>query len=144
MLPKEKRGRDGDQAGAETDGCAKRSGVEAGSAQAERRVPLGARKGAARSTAGRELYQRLKQHSSSIEHVENLRLEHFRCRYLVVVPVWITLAERFLVEQYRPLWNVVIDGFGNHDPGGGKAGYEEATVEYYPSRPTMGSQTHGR
>ena len=59
-------------------------------------VPIGARKGGGRTTGGRELYQRLKQHSSSIEQAENLRIDHFRCRYLVVVPVWITLAERFL------------------------------------------------
>lgn len=38
----------------------------------------------------------------------------------VVVPVWISLAERFLIEHYRPIWNTVIDGFGNHDPGMGR------------------------
>jgi hypothetical protein len=99
-------------------------------------VPTGARKGAGRSTGGRELYQRLKQHSSSIEQAENLRLEHFRCRYLVVVPVWITLAERFLVEQYRPLWNVVIDGFGNHDPGAGRLAMKRPRWDIlHPGRP---------
>jgi hypothetical protein len=83
-------------------------------------VPSGARKGARRSCAGRELCSRLKEHSESIEQASNLELKHFTCRYLVVVPVWITLAERFLVEHYQPVWNVAIDGFGNHDPGAGR------------------------
>jgi hypothetical protein len=38
------------------------------------------------------------------------------------VPVWISLAERFLVAHFKPIWNVVIDVFGNHDPGAGRRG----------------------
>lgn len=30
------------------------------------------------------------------------------------------MAERFLIEHYRPLWNVCLDGFGLHDPGKGR------------------------
>ena len=85
-------------------------------------VPTGARKGGHAPSVGRELYRRLNEHSKSIEQAENLELKDLTCRYLVVVPVWITLAERFLVEHYRPVWNVVIDGFGNHDPGAGRLG----------------------
>lgn len=83
-------------------------------------IPSGGRKGGRRTERGRELYLRLTEHSKSIDQVENLRLEDFTCRYLVVVPVWITLAERFLVEHFQPVWNVAIDGFGNHDPGAGR------------------------
>jgi hypothetical protein len=25
-----------------------------------------------------------------------------------------------LIEKNKPLWNVVVDGFGNHDPGSGR------------------------
>jgi hypothetical protein len=25
-----------------------------------------------------------------------------------------------LIEKTKPLWNVVVDGFGNHDPGKGR------------------------
>ena len=82
-------------------------------------VPAGARKAGASST-GRELWKRLKEHAESIEAAENLRLADFTCRHLVVVPVWIPLAERFLVEHYKPVWNVVVDGFGNHPPGKGR------------------------
>jgi hypothetical protein len=76
-------------------------------------VPAGARKGGRRLSAGRELCQRLSQHAESIKQAQNLALNDFTCRYLVVVPVWITLAERFLVEHYQPVWNVPIDGSGN-------------------------------
>ena len=85
-------------------------------------VPTGARKGGHGSSQGRELYQRLRQHAASIQQAVSLDLDHFTCRRLVVVPVWISLAERFLLEYYQPLWNVAIDGFGNHDPGAGRRG----------------------
>jgi len=83
-------------------------------------VLAGRRKGGKETTARRTLYNRLVQHAKSVQQTENLHLEEFRCGYLVVVPVWIELAERFLIEHYRPVWNTVIDGFGNHDPGAGR------------------------
>lgn len=68
--------------------------------------------------------------------MKNLELNHFTCRYLVVVPVWITLAERFLVEHYKPVWNVVIDGFGNHDPGAGRRAMKRPRWDIlHPGRP---------
>ncbi len=59
-------------------------------------VPGGGRKGGSPSDffAGTELYGRLEEHAKSIRQARNLNLEEFRCRFLVVVPVWITLAER--------------------------------------------------
>lgn len=81
-------------------------------------VPAGARKGLAKQTSGKSLYNRIKQHTKSIEAASSLRVQDFTCRYLVVTPLWITMAERFLLEHYKPIWNVVLDGFGNHDPGG--------------------------
>lgn len=82
----------------------------------------GARKGAISRGPSIEakLYHRLVEHGKSVEQAANLRVSDFKCRYLVVVPVWISLAERFLIEHFRPLWNVVIDGFGNHAPGAGR------------------------
>jgi hypothetical protein len=82
-------------------------------------VPSGARKGLPSQTKGSPLYNRLKQHTRSIE-ATNLEIEHFICRYLIVTPLWITMAERFLLEHYKPAWNVILDGFGNHDPGKGR------------------------
>ncbi len=99
-------------------------------------VPSGARKGGRRIQGRRELYQRLTQHSKSIDQAENLALQDFTCRHLVVVPVWITLAERFLVEHFQPVWNVAIDGFGNHDPGAGRRAMKRPLWDIlHPGRP---------
>jgi hypothetical protein len=100
-------------------------------------VPIGARKGGRQfSPQGRELYIRLNQHAKSIEQANNLNIHDFRCRYLVVEPVWITLAERFLIEHYYPIWNIVIDGFGNHDPGAGRRGMKQPQWDIlHPGRP---------
>jgi hypothetical protein len=49
----------------------------------------------------------------------------------LVVPV-----EAELIRRYAPLWNTVIDGFGNHDPGRGR--YDQAKSEWdvlHPGRP---------
>jgi len=83
-------------------------------------VPAGARKGLAKPTSAKSLFHRINQHTKSIEATSTLRVSDFLCRYLVVTPLWITMAERFLLEHYQPIWNVVLDGFGNHDPGKGR------------------------
>ena len=86
-------------------------------------VPTGARKGDSQTERpnARTLFGRLREHARTIEQAENLTLANARCRYLVVVPVWISLAESFLINHFRPLWNTALDGFGNHDPGRGRA-----------------------
>ena len=101
-------------------------------------VPLGARKGdrEGESAIGMELCRRLIEHAKSVQQTRNLRLEEFRCRYLVVVPVWITLAERFLINHFRPVWNTIIDGFGNHDPGAGRRNMKRPRWDIvHPGRP---------
>ena len=66
------------------------------------------------------LHRRLQEHADSIEAASNLDLSDFSCRWLVLDPVWIGLTEQVLIAQYQPIWNVVVDGFGNHDPGAGR------------------------
>jgi len=85
-------------------------------------TPTKSRKGAETEAAmaTNALHARLCQHAKTLEAAENLKLEDFRCRHLIVVPVWVGLAEQFLITHYRPLWNVLLDGFGNHDPGKGR------------------------
>lgn len=85
-------------------------------------VPAGARKGGfgLELEPGPFLYKRLVEHSKSIDQVINLDLKDFFCRYLVVDDIWIPLAESLLIEMYLPLWNKIVDGFGNHDPGAGR------------------------
>jgi hypothetical protein len=85
-------------------------------------VPPGGRKGGRGKPAAhsRALSGRLAEHTASIKAASDLSTDDFLCRYLVVTPLWITMAERFLIEHYRPVWNVGMDGFGNHDPGSGR------------------------
>lgn len=86
-------------------------------------VPSGSRKGATEEfqiTQDDKIHSRLREHASTIEDAENLRIDEFRCRYLITAPVWIRLAESVAVNEYRPLWNSLIDGFGIHDPGSGR------------------------
>ena len=102
--------------------------------------PEGQRKGLSQAglTADRtrRLHGRLRQHARSIEQAENLSVRYARCRYLVVEPVWITLAEQFLIRHFRPLWNVALDGFGNHDPGSGRINMARPRWDIvHPGRP---------
>lgn len=85
-------------------------------------VPQGARKGGTgnRQTTTKALFNRLKEHAESIQAVGNLDISDFCCRYLVVDDIWIPLGESLLIAKFSPLWNFVIDGFGNHDPGKGR------------------------
>lgn len=85
-------------------------------------IPKGGRKGglAFDAPTGNVLYSRLAEHGRSIEESENLQLSDFFCRFLVVDDIWIPLGESLLISTFRPLWNMVLDGFGNHDPGGGR------------------------
>ena len=101
-------------------------------------VPSGARKGTTSTDPdrGTALYRRLRDHAKSVGQAENLNLIEFQCRFLVVVPVWITLAERFLLDHYKPVWNTIIDGFGNHDPGSGRRNMRRPRWDIvHPGRP---------
>jgi hypothetical protein len=82
-------------------------------------IPKGGRKGISidSSLESTALATRLMKHKSSIEEVESLRIEDFSYRSLVVDDVWISLGETLVIQMFRPLWNQVIDGFGNNDPG---------------------------
>ena len=85
-------------------------------------VPPGARKGnfGLDSEPGQALYKRLKEHAESIILTKNLQVEDFFCRFLVVEDIWIPLGESLLIAKFSPIWNKLIDGFGNHDPGKGR------------------------
>ncbi|MDZ4802104.1 MAG: Eco29kI family restriction endonuclease [Bryobacteraceae bacterium] len=82
-------------------------------------IPRGARKGGLTFDAakGKSLRDRLRQHAASISEAANLELADFHFRSLVVDDIWIPLGENMMIEEFKPIWNVVIDGFGNKDPG---------------------------
>jgi|SRR5579862_5451988 len=85
-------------------------------------VPPGARKGGFGLGAdpGYALFKRLREHANSIEEANNLKAEDFQCRYLVCDDIWIPLGEALLIERFKPVWNVLIEGFGIHTPGKGR------------------------
>lgn len=83
-------------------------------------IPKGGRKGGVSEDAaakGTALRDRLGQHYSSVNEADNLNAADFFYQCLVVDDIWIPLGENMLIEQYKPVWNRVIDGFGNKDPG---------------------------
>lgn len=85
-------------------------------------IPSGSRRGAAVSSeiTGRVLFNRLRDHADSIIAARNLEIDDFKCRYLIVDDIWIPLGESLLIAKFKPVWNHVLDGFGNHDPGAGR------------------------
>lgn len=87
-------------------------------------IPKGARKGGLtfNSSEGAALRARLRKHSVSIQQSQNLDIADFHFRSLVVDDVWIPLGENVLIQILQPLWNRVIDGFGNNTPGIGRKG----------------------
>ena len=86
-------------------------------------VPEGARKGGQGKDIdpGTALYKRLNDHAKSIDVATNLNLADFRCRFLAVDDIWIPLAESMVIERFKPVWNCLLEGFGNHAPGRGRS-----------------------
>jgi len=85
-------------------------------------VPQGARKGKvmADPTRSKALFNRLIEHAESVTATKTLSIEDFSCRYLVVDEIWIPLGESLMIAKFSPLWNLFVEGFGNHDPGKGR------------------------
>lgn len=108
-------------------------------------VPPGWRTGRGSTSSTPDVYRRLREHANSIQQVANLRIDDFRCRFMIlsniesdlVVPV-----EAELIRRHKPLWNTVVDGFGNHDPGKGR--YNQSPSEWdvlHPGRSWAGRLT---
>lgn len=69
---------------------------------------------------GTSLFTRMRNHRASIEAAENLEVDDFQVRLLVLSYIWVPLAETSVISRYQPVWNTIVDGFGNHDPGAGR------------------------
>jgi len=88
-----------------------------------RAIPEGARKGGGQGdndAPSKSLIGRLRDHAKSIRLASDLHIEDFVCQYLVVEDIWIPLAETLLIARFAPVWNTLVDGFGNHTPGKGR------------------------
>jgi len=100
-------------------------------------IPKGGRKGTSSDASldSTALSKRLQEHKASVEAVPSLKIEDFSYRSLVVDDIWISLGETLVIQRFQPLWNQVVDGFGNHDPGGGRyGGMRPAWDELHPGR----------
>lgn len=84
-------------------------------------TPKGGRKGLVSVESSTALRGRLSQHARSIEDSTNLELADFQARWLVLDHVWVNLGESVLIRRHSPVWNAIVDGFGNHAPGSGRA-----------------------
>ncbi|MBI2954823.1 MAG: Eco29kI family restriction endonuclease [Chloroflexi bacterium] len=94
-------------------------------------VPPGWRTARVTASETKNLFQRLNEHTRSLRQVANLQPEDLRCRFIILNDIESDLvgpAEAALIRRYRPLWNTVVDGFGNHDPGSGR--YNQARSEW--------------
>lgn len=103
----------------------------------------GARKGRNDASAvGKELWGRLEEHRKSTAWATDLDPADFHVRYLVTEEMFISLAERLMIRSFSPVWNQVVDGFGNHDPGGGR--YNQRVSPWdtlHPGRPWVSRLT---
>lgn len=86
-------------------------------------VPPGWRTARVTTTSRTSLFSRIREHFRNIEQVKNLSAEDFKCRYMILdgnESGIIGPAEAGLIRKFQPLWNTIIDGFGNHTPGEGR------------------------
>jgi hypothetical protein len=85
---------------------------------------------------GDGLFKRLMDHRKSIGQAQNLIVEDFKARLLVLSYIWVPMAETAMIGRYQPLWNTIIDGFGNHDPGSGRSNSVRSRWDtLHPGRP---------
>lgn len=86
-------------------------------------VSKGWRQGRRHGEDSNELSRRVREHGRSIDKARNLNSARFCCR-IVIVPIAqsdiIGALEARLIQDFRPMWNACVDGFGNHDPGSGR------------------------
>ncbi len=85
-------------------------------------VPRGWRQARNQDSAN-ELYARLCDHQHSVTCAANLRIADFRCRFMIFEGAAVDMigtVEASLIRYYRPVWNCIVDGFGNHTPGAGR------------------------
>ena len=94
-------------------------------------VPPGTRTARAIESQTADIFRRLGEHARSIEQVKNLDLKDLCCRFMIMQGIesqLIGTVESSLIRKHKPLWNVCVDGFGNHDPGSGR--YNQARSEW--------------
>lgn len=103
-------------------------------------VPQGWRTArSARVENSSELQGRLQEHARSITQGKKLSCRDFSCRFMILQNMEMDLIgsiEAQLIRRFHPIWNVLIDGFGNHDPGAGRRAQSKSEWDVlHPGRP---------
>jgi hypothetical protein len=100
------------------------------------------RRGRLEDKTRKNLHARIGKHRGSIKAAKStLELDHFRIRYLPVRDVWVPLGEAGLLQRFTPLWNVVLEGFGNNSPGSGRSDQAKSTWDtLHPGRKSAESR----
>jgi hypothetical protein len=101
-------------------------------------VPKGWRQGKTEPNHS-ALWERLMEHRRSLQQASNIEDHHVHVRYMVLPEessAMIGTLESFLIHDSKPLWNIHLDGFGNHDPGKGRY-LQQASLwdTVHPGRP---------
>jgi hypothetical protein len=100
---------------------------------AQGREPIGQR---ARHLALQAARRSSRQHRRGRARLGLAGIADFQARYLTVDDIWIPLGESLLITKFRPVWNIALDGFGNHDPGKGRyEGLRPLWDHLHPGRP---------
>jgi hypothetical protein len=82
------------------------------------------------------LRTRLLKHRWSIGKTSDLDPADFYVRYLRTMAVFVPLCESGVIGLYKPVWNVVLDGFGNNAQGSGRNEQERSGWDtVHPGRP---------
>ncbi|MGK7899982.1 MAG: Eco29kI family restriction endonuclease [Hormoscilla sp.] len=73
-------------------------------------------------TQGRtsNLYNRLKEHKRSIEKGDGLSVSEFEFKVVAMEVDLVSWGEGVMIRHFQPVWNQIVDWFGNHDPGRGR------------------------
>lgn len=73
-----------------------------------------------RSSSSQNLYSRLREHKNSILQGSGIEIDEFSFKVAAMEFDLVSWGEGILIRHYQPVWNQIIDGFGNHDPGKGR------------------------
>ena len=88
---------------------------------------------------GDRLFRRLHDHYRSLAKAENLAIDDFDSKHLVVKSAWQSTAETYLIDWFKPIWNKEIgicEGFGKHgDSAATRSNTRSLWDTLHPGRP---------
>jgi hypothetical protein len=99
-------------------------------------VPRGWRSSRQEGGNSNNLQKRLEEHYRSLEQAQNLWQPNFRFKYITLSADLITAVEAEAIRTFKPLWNSVIEGFGNHNVGRTRLSQQRSAWDtIHPGRP---------